>query len=458
MTGRILIGDHVSAHRIILKSRLVDAAYRVELARSAEETLRMVDSFRPNAIIISNNFADVDGLDVLRMLRNITLQVPIIFLSDDMARPRRLAAIQAGADAVLPCLPDTVLLRARLRNLMRRSAEASELEQSGAESTAIGFAEAPSGFTRPGQVTLIASTLAEGLEWRNGLNALMRDHISVIDPRTALQDMADLGPPDAVIVGQLDTQTETAMQLVSDLRARPQTLHSAILLTQPESNLQRSIAAFDLGVCEVVEDGFDANEMAVLLRREMVRKARDDKRRADLKDGIRLAHTDPLTGLHNRRSALRHLGLTIREAQDEKANFAVMVLDLDRFKSVNDTFGHAAGDAVLSEVANRMNKCLRSGDFMARIGGEEFLAVIKNCDVESAKIAAERLRMSVANVPVVLGDPGTKVEITVSIGMVIVGTGAYQGTPPELIDLADRGLYAAKAEGRNQVTIYQSAA
>ena len=101
-----------------------------------------------------------------------------------------------------------------------------------------------------------------------------------------------------------------------------------------------------------------------------------DQLRASVEDRLRLAMTDPLTGLHNRRYAMAHLSRIAERAAVAGRTFALMILDLDRFKAINDTHGHAAGDAVLAEVAARLSAQLRPIDLVARIGGEEFLIAL----------------------------------------------------------------------------------
>jgi two-component system cell cycle response regulator len=133
------------------------------------------------------------------------------------------------------------------------------------------------------------------------------------------------------------------------------------------------------------------------------------------------------------------------------------LLDLDRFKSVNDTWGHAAGDTVLAEVARRLSTGLRPTDMVARIGGEEFLAVLPETDFRTAMAVAERLRRSVSSTPIRTAD--ALVPVTLSIGLAM-GGGAEAGATQvdALLARADRALLAAKSDGRNQVTVHRSAA
>jgi two-component system, cell cycle response regulator len=139
--------------------------------------------------------------------------------------------------------------------------------------------------------------------------------------------------------------------------------------------------------------------------------------------------------------------------------FAVMVLDLDHFKAVNDRWGHAAGDAVLVEVARRLAANLRAGDFVARIGGEEFLVVLPATDLVDARSIAERLRQAVREKPFALPQGGM-LTVTASIGLALSDCLLRDPEQPvaELIDRADQALMTAKSAGRNRVTLALSAA
>jgi two-component system, cell cycle response regulator len=217
--------------------------------------------------------------------------------------------------------------------------------------------------------------------------------------------------------------------------------------------------ALDLGANDLLEADADPAEMALRIRMLIARKRQADRLRESLEDRLRLAMTDPLTGLHNRRYAMAHLARIAARADAAKPAFAVMVLDLDRFKSVNDTYGHAAGDAVLVEVAARLSAHLRPADLLARIGGEEFLVVLPESTLADARVAAERLRRAVADLVVTLPHGRGVISVTSSIGLALGNTPASAGmTVEELVNSADMALLGAKQDGRNQVTVGQTAA
>ena len=154
--------------------------------------------------------------------------------------------------------------------------------------------------------------------------------------------------------------------------------------------------ALDLGANDILAEGFPSGELAIQVRTQLRRKADAARLRASVRDGLKLAVTDPLTGLYNRRYAMSHLGRIAEQAARSGRSFTVMVADIDRFKAINDTWGHAAGDSVLVQVARILPDNLRAVDLVARIGGEEFLVVMPDTEEAEARLAAERLRRVVA--------------------------------------------------------------
>lgn len=164
-----------------------------------------------------------------------------------------------------------------------------------------------------------------------------------------------------------------------------------------------------------------------------------------------LSLRDPLTGLANRRQFQSVLEREIDRVTRSGEAALLLMLDIDHFKRVNDTYGHPAGDKVLQAVANTLAQCVRPMDTLARYGGEEFAVVLPACQAAFGKAVAERIRRSVAATPVRI-DTHTELNITISVG------GAYalqwiRSTTPLWTDRADHLLYRAKAEGRNRVCI-----
>ena len=160
---------------------------------------------------------------------------------------------------------------------------------------------------------------------------------------------------------------------------------------------------------------------------------------------------DPLTGLYNRRYLDDFLFKQIHQAERSKSSIAILMLDLDHFKKINDTYGHDAGDAVLKELGKILQNDIRLGDIAARYGGEEFIIMFYNADVEVALRRAESIRQDVTMLHIKYGaqDVG---PITISIGVSTYPTDGK--SPEELIEAVDKALYYVKKNGRNKVALF----
>ena len=165
-----------------------------------------------------------------------------------------------------------------------------------------------------------------------------------------------------------------------------------------------------------------------------------------------LAIRDPLTGIFNRRYIWERMADEEQGAQANAGTFHVCLIDLDRFKQINDTLGHAAGDLVLQAVAKSIQSEVRDNDCFGRYGGEEFILILKSCESFNPEAFAERIRQRVATLP--LGELGSLTRVTVSIGMAQFRQGESFS---ETINRADSALYSAKASGRNRVVSAETA-
>jgi diguanylate cyclase (GGDEF)-like protein len=165
----------------------------------------------------------------------------------------------------------------------------------------------------------------------------------------------------------------------------------------------------------------------------------------------RLARTDPLTGALNR-LALDEMGRDLFQRSAPQTG-AVLMIDVDHFKAINDRFGHAGGDRMLATLAHGIGRCLRQGDVLGRVGGEEFLVLLPDTGIDDALALAERLRAAVAQLQVVLD--GEPLAATISIGVAV--REAADTAPGTLVRRADRALYAAKNAGRNRVATLEGA-
>lgn len=458
MHGRILIADDVAANRIIYKAKFGGSFYDPLLAADARSCLAMARTQAPDLILLDMALPDMPGTQVLRELRAdpASRAIPVIALTSSREAGDRLEALSAGADDVMSRpVPDQVLL-ARVRNLLRARGEQGFVASAWGmpAHSVLGLAEAQAGFETLGTVALVAARPETALRWQNGLKPVLRDKLVAMSPDQAVQALPSGtgAPPDVFVIEADLDHAGDGLRLMSELASRPGTRHSAtcIVTATPEGNAMAT--AFDLGADDVVARGMGAHELALRLRILIRRKRQSDRLRATVEDGLKLAVIDPLTGIYNRRYAIPRMAGIAAQAAQEGSDFAVMMVDLDRFKSVNDRFGHAAGDRVLAEAARRLSDNLRITDLLARIGGEEFLIALPQTALGDAQRVADRLCEVIAQHPVTLPS-GLALRVTASIG-VAMGR-AVEGAPEDvadLIDRADKALLRSKSSGRNQVT------
>jgi two-component system cell cycle response regulator len=456
MTGRILVVDDVATNRIVMKVKLAAACYSVDQAGSGAEALRLAATGRPDLILLDVLMPDMSGLEVCRRLKTDpeTADIPVILVTALADRASKMAGLEAGADDFLTKPVDEVTLLARVRSLLRARDTVRELRERGENGVGLGFAEAMAGFEgmeRPGRIWLIAPGSKGAVVWKTALDDKVRGDVRVVPRETALTEIgvAQGEAVDVFVISADLAHRNEGLRLLSDLRSRPATRHAATLMVLPEGDSERAAIALDLGASDILYDPVDTQEMEIRIRAQLGRKRQADRLRASLRAGLELAATDSLTGLHNRRYALYQLERIIARPG---RGVAVMMLDLDYFKAINDRHGHGAGDAVLQLVARRLRAQLRSGDLLARIGGEEFLVALPETDRLRALDCAERLRQAISGTPFDLGSGAPAVRVTMSVGLALSPGGSAEA-PESLIDRADRALYGAKSEGRDQVTL-----
>jgi two-component system, cell cycle response regulator len=228
------------------------------------------------------------------------------------------------------------------------------------------------------------------------------------------------------------------VEICRRLRALQREPYIYILLLTARTESQDLIEGMDAGADDYLTKPFNAHELRVRIRA--------GRRILDLQDALRRQAThDGLTGLLNRNSILGKLAEEVSRAQRQSEPVSVLMADLDHFKSVNDTYGHLAGDAVLREAARRLKAASRSYDAVGRYGGEEFLILLPGCDGQDAWNQSERLREAIADSPFPIEGGG--LNVTCSFGLSSTDTSAAS----RLVRSADEALYRAKAEGRNRI-------
>ncbi len=452
MHERILLVDPVPASRILLRAALGEGFATARQAATGAEALEALAKDPPDVTMIHGQPRDMTSADLTRRLKAGWPSVPVLVVAAAGSGSEVVEALRAGADAVLRRPVDGALLLAQLRSLKR--AHGMQEEWQAREETArdLGFSEPGAAWAVRPRVALVGRPDGTGIaeRWRADLAGEPDLALVSMDPHAALTG----APADAYILHADLDGPHAGLALMAELRARAASRNAAVLVILRAEDRSGAVMALDTGASDIVTEQAAPGELALRLTMQLRRKAETDRMRRSVEAGLRLAALDPLTGLWNRRYALPHLDRIAERASQTEQCWSVALFDIDRFKQVNDRFGHAAGDRVLAEVADRLRQHTRSVDLVARIGGEEFLVALPEGDLAVARQVAERIRQRVAETPIEV--PGLRpVTVTVSAGIAL---GAPGVAVTDVLARADRALMRCKAGGRNQVRVARSAA
>lgn len=454
MPGQILVVDDQLLCRMILRAGLGEACYDTLLAGTAAEGLALATEHLPDLVLLDYNLPDGNGIDLCARLRNSprTQNIPVILVSADETRETRMRALEMGADDFI-CKPiDERHLLARIRVLLRHSAIERDYQAHGTGALRMGLAEASKEFTGPTRVTLVC-TQTEAQDPDTGLAP------ALYDTRVTLPDLLGIAGrgriPDLLILSP-GSMEQNGLNVIADLRARHATRHLPIAAVMRADAPLSSAMVLDLGADDVLRLPMDTGECKLRITAMLRRKQRQDALRRALGSELDLAMRDPLTGLFNRRHAMAHLSGLLGGA-GSKSGFSLLLIDMDNFKRVNDSFGHVVGDDVLTEVASRMASAARPQDVLARLGGEEFLLILPEADMALAEVMAEQVRHRIECCPFPLKGSDMQLQITASIGVAVQAGVMPDPARPVLehirtiIDQADQAMRLAKSTGRNRV-------
>jgi two-component system cell cycle response regulator len=451
LSARVLVVDDVIANVKLLEARLSAEYFEVVTAMNGPEALDICARNQCDIVLLDVMMPGMDGFEVCRRLKANprTAYLPVIMITALDEVSDRVAGLEAGADDFLTKPVSDVALVTRVKSLVRLKTLTDELMMRATTSSEIGFDDAmdlASLGGEGGRVLLVEDQPASVEKIRKTLGSLNTvDHET--DPQEALFRAAD-GDYDLAIVS-LGLDQIDGLRLCSQIRSLDRTRSLPILVVVGPDDNQRLLRGLDLGVNDYLVRPIEPNELLARVRTQIRRKRFGDRLRDNMQMTMEMAITDGLTGLHNRRYLERHLATLVLQAIGRGKPLSVLVLDIDHFKAINDTYGHAAGDDVLREISRRLRKAVRGIDLACRMGGEEFVIAMPDTDAALALLVSERLRQKIAREPFQIADSGAALAVTVSIG--VSSLISPEDVPKALLKRADEALYRAKRAGRNRV-------
>ena len=451
MTARVLVVDDVVANVRLLEAKLSAEYFEVATALNGAEALAAVHAAPPDIVLLDVMMPGMDGVEVCRRIKSsaATAHIPVILLTALDQPEDRARGLAAGADDFLTKPVNDVALFCRVKGLVRLKMLADELRLRGGGDVLALVAEGADPAAEPGHILVIGERPAMAERIRGIL--LGRHELRIAASAQQAAEACDAaGRAFGLIIVNLDMEGADALRICSQLKSMPQTRQTPILVTVDPQEHQRLLRALDLGVNDYLIRPIDRQELLARVATQMRRFHYAQQLRSSVRASLELAITDGLTGLYNRRYLERQLAQLVQSAAAGERPLAVLALDVDFFKSVNDTYGHAAGDRVLQELGARLRSNVRGSDLACRSGGEEFVVVLNEAPLATAERVGERIRKAIAGKPF-LAAPGCHLPVTVSVGAASL-LGAGEGAE-ELLKRADLALYRAKREGRNRVSL-----
>jgi two-component system cell cycle response regulator len=452
MSARVLVVDDIPANVRLLEARLSAEYFDVTTAQSGPDALALCERAECDIVLLDVMMPDMDGFEVCRKLKSnpATHHIPVVMVTALDQPADRVRGLEAGADDFLTKPVTDVALISRVRSLARLKMVTDELRMRAVTSKEIGIQspekDAVNETGRNGRILIVDD---RPNSYERIVDTLAKEHTVDIeaDPSEGLFHAAE-GNYDLVIVS-LALKNFDGLRLCSQIRSLDRTRNVPILAVAEADNNQKLVRGLEIGVNDYLIRPIDKNEMLARARTQIKKKRYTERLRDNVQMSIEMAITDALTGLFNRRYMETHLATLVEQAASRGKPIAVMVLDIDFFKSINDGHGHDAGDDVLREFSLRIRKSIRNIDLACRYGGEEFVLVMPETDMAVATMVAERLRRRIATEPFVIQQGASSLEVTISIG--IAALTAPTDTAAAILKRADEALYRAKRDGRNRV-------
>ena len=450
MTARILVVDDIPANVKVLEARLIAEYFDVLTASDGYMALSICEQTQVDLILLDVMMPGIDGFEVCERLKANprTAHIPVVMVTALDQPSDRVRGLKAGADDFLTKPVNDLQLVSRVKSLLRLKTLSDELRvraQKSPEMDELG--RLTEGRVEEAAQVLLVDPRASSQERIIKALKPVAEVTAMPDPQAALFEAAESTYDLVIVSGNLEDYDP--LRLCSQLRSLERTRFIPLLIITEQGEEDLIIRALDLGVNDYIVRPLDPNELVARTVTQIRRKRYNDRLRSSVQQSFELAVTDPLTGLANRRYLETHFKILFARAAARGRPLSICVTDIDRFKSVNDTYGHDAGDEVIKEFAARIRASVRGADLACRYGGEEFVVIMPDTPPEQAALIAERLRKAIEDREFVLGAGGQRISMTASMGIASNLAGAE--TPEQLLKQADLALYQAKNSGRNRV-------
>jgi two-component system cell cycle response regulator len=452
MTALVLVVDDIPANVKLLEIKLTNEYYDVITASDGLEALQKIVAHKPDLVLLDVMMPGMNGFEVCERIKaNIEVShIPIVMVTALSDIADRVRGLEVGADDFVSKPINDTALFARVKSLIRIKVLLDELRLRDKTGKQVGvLGEEENSFTADvtgAHVVLVEDDMVQG---RNIIERLKTsyqvEHFS--DPELAAEALKNTLQPDVIVISTMLSDVD-GLRLAAQLKNVERLRHVPIIVLVDEEEQHLMLKGLEVGINDYLSVPLELNEMEARLKTQIRRKKYQDALRSNYQQSVSMAITDSLTGLYNRHFLDAHLNNMVNSSINNKKSFSVMILDMDHFKAVNDTYGHDVGDEILKALTKRIIDSIRSSDLAARIGGEEFMVLLPETNIADAYILADRMRAKIGTAPFVVSH---EIELTKTISIGIAELNLSGDNAAAMIKRADNALYEAKNTGRNKV-------
>jgi two-component system cell cycle response regulator len=454
MPALILVVDDVPANVKLLEAKLTNEYYDIISAKDGYEAIEQAKKHKPDLVLLDVMMPGMDGFETCRKMKEDyeISHIPVVMVTALSEASDRVKGLEAGADDFLTKPINDIALFARVKSLVRIKVLLDELRLRDQTGLQMGIVEeGKNSFTSDVNGARILVIDDDAVQLRRIVERLSRDFKvdGEMKPESSM-NVAVGGNFDLIIVSTQLSDTD-GLRLAAHFKSQEEIRNVPILILVDEDDQRVMVKGLEMGINDYIILPIDYNEMFARVKTQIRRKKYQDALRANYQQTISKAITDGLTGLYNRHYLNTHLDNTVRQALNNNKPLSLLIMDMDHFKQVNDTYGHDVGDEVLKQLAEIIVKSFRSADLAARFGGEEFVVLMPETDKARALEVAERLRKTIETTPFKITHAVGQVAKTISIGAACLNE--MGDTGQALLKRADEALYTAKHSGRNKVVL-----
>ena len=449
---RVLVADDDSQVLRLFSSLLTDEGYQVLEAAHGNDAILKARAGSPDLILMDVQMPVLDGYEATRQLKGdpSTRNIPIILVTAFDDPLNKLRGLEAGADEFLPKPVDRTELLVRIRSMLRlRKYQEQLLHRSLSDEGGVNGPENPG----PRVMTRRLLVAVGDDKERTFITTTLEMHGYQVVHNTnggSSRGASDGSGVDLAVVDSSLPEEEFSAAWRRHEKDRPAQRIPALVLV-PSNDPESRVSLLDAGVNDLLIRPFHPRELALRVDRLLSQAAELSSLEQRYRSALSAASNDSLTNLSNHGSFRRFLDLEVKRSRRQNHPTSLIMVDIDDFKSKNDNFGHAAGDMILVQTAQRIRQSVREIDLAARYGGEEFAVVLPYTDRAGATVVAERIREAIASAAFESSPSTNGLAVTASLGVAVCPDDA--SSPEDLIRSADELLYKAKESGKNRVCV-----